>query len=505
MGNKTSASKRSKTPLVSYATNNENIRNLEDIRIDDANSAMDGMNRIHRLKSVDNIIKRSFTIHDTMYGYMKFSELERLVIDSIHMQRLRDLKQLAGVRHIYPMAEHSRFVHSLGTSHIAKQIVMNVMREQPELCLTNRHVEIIGIAGLVHDLGHGPYSHSFEHIINKIRSRKNIADQWHHEEMSLILIDDLFDNTALSDKITQEEREFVKYCVCPKAYLDRENYIMTNQHNPLWYFRYVISSMNGIDADRIDYICRDSYHTNIKVSFDYTNIITSTRVIKDILCWSDKCQYDIAKFIDMRFDLYKRIYESKVTKTIDIMIQDAFISIQSGQEKENYPTTVLNMVEAKHIPLFLMLRDSYIDAYRCAIQQSFKETEIILQRIEKRLLYTFVGFAKFKQEKDMLSCLNELRAAFTEDNGHIISHYKLCYRSEKYISHPHSNIYFYKIDDLTQEQLLTVSRLVNQKANHQEYMIWIHNKNKFYYSEQTEGMRLSFYSVCKKHNAIDEI
>lgn len=476
--------------------------------------------RILHLKSIDNWIRphyvptgiftarQIFTIHDTIHGYMKYSELEKLAIDTLHMQRLRGVKQLACVEYVFPMAEHSRFVHSLGTSYLAKEIVSNIKSMQPELGITPRHVEIIGLAGLLHDLGHGPYSHSFEHIINKIRTKKGIsAGKWSHEGMSLVLVDNLLDNTVLCNSITTEEKIFIKYCISPELMLLENKNIAEMMHastNPIWLFRHIISSKNGIDVDRIDYICRDCYHTNIKVSFDHLNMIRSARIINGVLCWSEHCQDDISKFIDMRFNLYKRIYESKMTKTIDLMMQDIFYTIQCEQEEIKQDVTLYDMADMTCPHLFLRLKDSYVDQYRYA----FPKVALLMQRIEERHLYTLIEFIKFDHESDYMACLNNIKLQFTEQDDFIVTSYILRCQSKKKCdalgccnnqidsSLCHANINLFTIQKATQEVLICPSQVLSTRAKYCEYMIWLHNRRQLNQCDIVDMQRI-FHAICK--------
>src|ERR1051326_9458661 len=103
-------------------------------------------------------------ITDPIHKFIRFTELEKKIIDSNVFQRLRRIKQLAGAHLVYPGAQHSRFEHSLGTMHVAGQAA-NVLKDKGYL--DSNDSENIRMAALLHDIGHGPFSHLFEEVLQK--------------------------------------------------------------------------------------------------------------------------------------------------------------------------------------------------------------------------------------------------------------------------------------------------------------------------------------------------
>ena len=104
----------------------------------------------------------NFFIKDPVYGYITISETQRRLIDSLPMQRLRRIRQLCGSDFVYIGATHCRFSHSLGVSNLAEQLMTNLVNK---LDLDPFYIEMLKIAGLLHDIGHGPFSHVFETIL----------------------------------------------------------------------------------------------------------------------------------------------------------------------------------------------------------------------------------------------------------------------------------------------------------------------------------------------------
>jgi HD superfamily phosphohydrolase len=111
-----------------------------------------------------------------------FSPLAVRVIDSPEFQRLRRLKQLGTSDFVFPGATHTRFHHCLGVYHLAKTLMLKLRHRQPELGLNSRDVENVALAGLCHDLGHGPFSHAFDSFTSAMKL------EFEHEVMSAKLV-----------------------------------------------------------------------------------------------------------------------------------------------------------------------------------------------------------------------------------------------------------------------------------------------------------------------------
>ena len=101
-------------------------------------------------------------IRDPIHGYIKITEEERELIDSVYVQRLRRIHQLAGAYLVYPGGVHSRFEHVIGTMHVAGLVGQSVAEKAG---LSDDDIQELRIAGLLHDVGHGPFSHLFEEVL----------------------------------------------------------------------------------------------------------------------------------------------------------------------------------------------------------------------------------------------------------------------------------------------------------------------------------------------------
>lgn len=198
---------------------------------------------------------RKKSIRDPLYGFIDLSDLELRIIDSDVFRRLLLIKQLSHAYVVYPTAIHSRFEHSLGTMHMADKIAQEL-----ELSLDER--KYIRLAALLHDIGHGPFSHLFEFSIGKINKDHPLP----HETISQIII---HEDPELSQLLGDDRKHVIDI-------LKTEPGI----GNPKSLSASIISS--GLDADKLDYLRRDSYHTGVTYGhFDLARILHNLSITKN--------------------------------------------------------------------------------------------------------------------------------------------------------------------------------------------------------------------------------
>lgn len=168
---------------------------------------------------------RQKVIYDPIWGDMCLDRLLIKLIDTSYFQRLRHLKQLGTTYFVFPGASHNRFEHSLGTAHLAGQLVRGLLARQPELGLTERDVLLVSMAGLCHDLGHGPFSHVFDNEFLPAVDTDGALRGWKHEAASEMMLDAAIHASGLDDEEVEEEAlspdeiTFVKQLINPPCTL----------------------------------------------------------------------------------------------------------------------------------------------------------------------------------------------------------------------------------------------------------------------------------------------
>ncbi|TNN49463.1 Deoxynucleoside triphosphate triphosphohydrolase SAMHD1 [Liparis tanakae] len=151
--------------------------------------------------------------NDPVHGHVELPPLLLLFIDTPQFQRLRRIKQLGGAYLVFPGASHNRFEHCIGVAHLAGLLVQTLNQRQPELLISRRDALCVQIAGLCHDLGHGPFSHMFDNMFIP-KARPGIT--WKHEKASLDMFDYLVSDNQLqplmerSGLVLPEDLDFIK-------------------------------------------------------------------------------------------------------------------------------------------------------------------------------------------------------------------------------------------------------------------------------------------------------
>jgi HD superfamily phosphohydrolase len=242
-------------------------------------------------------------INDPVYGFITVPfDLVFDIIEHPIFQRLRRIKQLGLTHYVYPGALHTRFHHALGAMHLMRRAI-KVLR-QKNIDITEEEAEAVTLAILLHDVGHGPFSHTLEHTIMNL----------HHEDLSILLMEMLNKefNGALDLAIKIFKKEY------PKKFLYQ-----------------LVSSQ--LDMDRMDYLNRDSFFTGVAEGvIGYDRIIQMLSVVNNELVVEEKGIYSIEKFLLARRIMYWQVYLHKTVLSAEQMLirilKRAKYLVSEGQE-----------------------------------------------------------------------------------------------------------------------------------------------------------------------------
>ncbi len=236
-------------------------------------------------------------LRDPIHGYVHIAlQVVWDCLNTKEFQRLRRIRQLGGAYQVYHTAEHSRFAHSLGTYEITRKIVEE--NNYVSQSVSDLDKVVVMLAGLLHDIGHGPYSHSFE-LITKFQ----------HEEMTI--------------RILAEDSQL--HHVLENAYPNLSGLVASviNKTHPNTILRSIISGQ--LDADRMDYLLRDAYFTGTKYGeFDIQRILRTMRIKNGKLVVKQSGAHSVEDYIMARYHMYWQVYYHPVARSHELMLGSFF-------------------------------------------------------------------------------------------------------------------------------------------------------------------------------------
>jgi HD superfamily phosphohydrolase len=304
-------------------------------------------------------------IKDPVHGYVYITEEAKSIIDTYPMQRLRRLRQLAGSEVVYPGANHTRFEHCLGVMYLADKVL-----ENPNISslASDEEADMCRISALLHDVGHGPFSHVFEQLLIKDLEKT-------HEDITSWIIEksELADNLSKMGYKPQEVGSLAvgKLHKTDKAFLDQ-----------------IISS--AVDVDKQDFIVRDTYHTGAEYGFiDVYRLIHALDVLGENLAVELGALSALEAFMIARIESFKSIYFHRVGRAAQIMLATAM-------EKAN---NELGLTAFKTPEEYLTLDDytTWTDLKRC------KASKEIINNLERRRMLKCAYERTFYEKDTMIS------------------------------------------------------------------------------------------------------
>lgn len=300
-------------------------------------------------------------INDPIHGFVGLTELESKIIDSETYQRLRRIKQLSGGHYVYPTAEHTRFGHCIGAMYLAGLAGRRLLGQ---LGLGKDALHEVRIAGLLHDIGHGPFSHVFEEVLSEKRGMN-------HEDVTEWIIrkgelGDLLEDGGVSrDRIADLVRGRRK---------TKTDAVVSG----------IVAGQ--VDADKMDYLIRDSFYCGVNYGLvDIHRLINSLEVSE-----GGFIEFDIAargaleSFLVARYEMFLNVYYHKTVRSVEVLLVKLMHTADD----------LLGLTAFSTPEEFLALDDMSLISRLRGINPSesdeAKETAELVQMLDSRIFYKSV-------------------------------------------------------------------------------------------------------------------
>ena len=325
--------------------------------------------------------RRGKVINDPVHGHMYFPGVIVDAIDTPQVQRLRELKQLGTSYYVFPGASHNRFEHSLGTAHLATNM-FDALRTRAASdvrdALTGADRVAVQLAGLCHDLGHGPFSHVFD---NEFLPRRvagwHAGDEppWNHEAMGADMFRWMVDDNGMD---------------LDKGVIDRVCDLITSSNvesatpGTKFLWDIVANKRNSIDVDKFEYLLRDQHSTGVKGNVDVGRLMSFMKVIDDQICFKASEVYNVYDLFHTRANMHQKVYTHKKAKAIEYMIVDALVEADVAWDSE-ISKSIWDVNE------FIRLDDTILKRIEWSKESKLQKGRDLVRKIRRRELYQYVN------------------------------------------------------------------------------------------------------------------
>ncbi len=334
-------------------------------------------------------LERTKVLRDPLYGYITVDyKIISDLIDSREFQRLRRIRQLAGVGQVFQTAEHSRFTHSLGAYHMASLVIQNVEGTE---CMNEYERLVFMISALLHDIGHGPFSHAFENIMSAT-----------HEDMTIKLIlsplTEINQILSVSDTLAEDVASVIRH--------DGKYTLIES----------LVSSQ--LDVDRMDYLSRDAYMTGAAYGhIDYFRILRSMKIVDNKLLVRASGVHSIESYLMSRYHMYFQVYYHPTARSYECVLEAIYQRIKDLYlNKHNFISNISSLLKVIENPddiiSYIDLDDSYVNGF---IKQMTKSKDKVLNKLcnafLNRKLFKVLDLANDIDEED----IKKIEDSYPED------------------------------------------------------------------------------------------
>ena len=308
---------------------------------------------------------------DRIYKYAILPAEVRPFISRPEFAALKEKLQLGPVKYYFPQARHTRYEHSIGAAHLAYIAIKSIAANQPIAGITRKDIVCVVLAALYHDIGHGPYSHMYDHMLEENKFPHITAK---HEARSIVIFDyvaqNINRNIELSSdaiySLSDRDIEKVKFFIDPKLYQS------ISGKSPPEHIAGLSEIVNNcycqLDVDKMDYIMRDAQTLMPQQSFnhavDVPAILRHSIIVDGHWTFHASDDLGVRGIFAKRFRLYEEVYLSKRMMAIDYLISELILSMsQEHSDIINSASLLDTQNKPDHYAIlsFCKLTDEYID------------------------------------------------------------------------------------------------------------------------------------------------
>lgn len=444
-------------------------------------------------------------IHDSIHGYISVSNYACRIIDSKYFQQLRNKKQLGTAYYVFPNAIHTRFEHSLGTYNFASRL-MNCILQNTKQSYINDYLskvkylqnyykckydgkakldkyicELVKIAALCHDLGHGPFSHLFDDVFLPFIYKAKIEDYGKiknitHEERSANLIEKIIkSDDTLKKIILDDEIEFIKHLINP------------TKEDTGFLFQIVSNYLNGLDVDKYDYLIRDSKMLGFNLSFDASRLVDDITVVNNNICYPEQVIFEIYNMFNLRYNLHKVVYSHKSVISSQMIISEIMNLIDNDLKLSESINNLDKFILYGDNTIFDFLNSYLLKDYETeTIPENISKALELLNRLNRHNSYEFVDFIISKQNLDITK--DTIIQGLDKKSQQLLLDELLIYKTKIGLvsgdkQHPLDSIYSYSTKSMLQKDIPDVKKIHIDDVSllipkvHQEYIIMFYIKN----------------------------
>ena len=327
----------------------------------------------------------SHEMRDPIHGFVKLSDKEMALINTRVFQRLRRIRQLAMTFLVYPGAVHTRFDHSIGVMHIAGRICAK-LRELRRESVCKEDIARIRFSALLHDIGHGPFSHVSEALLEKYAPNQTQIGATREKIHEKITVDILETDPEINAILSAEERDFVVEMI-------------RGQETQNWQ-RDIVSS--ELDADKMDYLLRDAYFAGVKYGvYDLEKLIESCLIDSDktetSLAINSKGIYALEQLLLARYHMTQQVYWHRVSLiSNEMIIRGITLAIEGGNREMGALYRYNENDKAAFVQKYLDYHDEkVVDLLKSCAQEKACD---IFNRLYSRNLFKMVAELRLKGE-----------------------------------------------------------------------------------------------------------